>query len=651
MATLPQATTIVDAESGGSSSGADVITVIAPVPLNADGVPRRFGSAKAVFSFHGYSEGVEYVAEHVPSTGKPVLFCGIPIETEGTVGAFDTSGNSGTSVSTVSAVAGGCLTEHDGVLTVVTGGTIGTSQIVLGLSLDGGRTTKKVRLGTANSYTIPYVGVQVAFAAGTLVAGDTIHTWHGIAPKGDADGIALARTELAKTQYASRSWLVIGDAEDADEATAVVTQANNYASANSRFTRARVAVRDQLSYAALSRTTVRSTATSVTFAEVGGTGDTITRAIGSFVTDGFMVGDMLTITDTPSGTNNITGAAKVTGVTATVLTLDTDDLAVQGPVAATIIGTPSLTFANTGDTITRNRGSWLADGFRVGQTVTIDGTAGGTNDGSFAITALTSTVMTLASGGVDADEVIRTSAVTIATGETKTEWLTNIEDEFSDVDGEYRVSLGLGRARKLSQFTGYMYRRPSQWPVAVREYQHDYHIATWKKDEGPLSGWTINDADGNLAEYDDRVDGEFASAARFTSLRTWANGPGGCAVSQDLTRAEDGSVLAYCHNVDVLNLAQTTVQRATENLIGRSITLNDDGTATSDELKKIASEVNRQLQRAVLVSIGEGVRASKCVWTPSTDDILSGTEALLTGTLELNLNGTIHSVTTTIKVR
>jgi hypothetical protein len=651
MATLPKALTTVDAESGGSSSGADVITVIAPVPLNDDGKPRRFGSAKAAFSFHGYSEGVEYIAEHVPSTGKPVLMCGIPIETPGAVGAHNTTGNTGTSVSTVSAVAGGCLTEHDGVLTVISGGTIGTDQIVLGLSLDGGRTTKRVRLGTANSYTIPFVGASVSFAAGTLVTGDTIHTWHGSAPKGDAAGIALAREELAKTQYASRSWLVIGDADTTDEASAVVTQANNYASANSRFTRARVSVRDRLQSAALSQTEVRSTAATVTFAEVGVTGDTITRASGSFVTDGFAVGDLVTVAGTPGGTNNIVATAKLAGVSALVLTFDTTDLASQGPVAATITAQPSLTFANTGETITRNRGSWLDDGFRVGQTVTIAGTASGTNDGSFAITALTATVMTLAAGSVDADAVIGVNSVTMTAGETKTAWLTDIENEFAGIDGEFRVSLGLGRARKLSQFTGYMYRRPAQWAVAVREYQHDYHVATWKKDEGPLSGWTLLDSDGNLAEYDDRVDGEFASAARFTSLRSWANGPGGCAVSLDLTRAEDATVLSYCHNVDVLNLAQTVVQRATENLIGSSVPLNEDGTATSDALKSIQARVNRELQRSVLINIGEGVRASKCVWTPSSDDDLSGAEALLTGTLELNLNGTIHSVTTTIKVR
>ena len=650
MATLPKALTIVDAESGGASSGADFITVVAPVPSNADGKPRRFGSAKAVYSYHGYSEGIEYVAEHVPSTGKPVVFCGIPIETPGAIGSQDTSGNTGTSVTTVSAGVSGCLTEHDGVLTVVSGGTIGTDQIVLGLSLDGGYTTKRVRLGTANSYTIPYVGVTIAFAAGTLVAGDTVHTWRGSQPKGDAAGVQLAREELAKTQYASRSWLVIGDADTDTEATAVATQANNYASENSRFTRARVAVRDQLWYASLSNTSARmAPGAIVTFAEVGATGDTITRSSGSFITDGFAVGDMVTVTG--SASNNITAAAKLTAVTATVLTLDTDDLVAEGPTgAASIVSHPSLTFSNSAETITRNRGSWLADGFRVGQSVTIAG-ANALNNGTKTITGLTATVMTFGAGALGADQVIRTSAVTIATGETKTAWLTAVETEFAPIDGEFRLSLGLGRARKISQFTGYAYRRPSQWPVAVREYQHDYHIATWKKDEGPLSGWTLLDADNNLGEYDDRVDGEFASAARFTSLRSWANGPGGCAVSLDLTRAEDATVLSYCHNVDVLNLAQTVVQRATENLIGSSVPLNEDGTATSDALKSIAARVNRELQRTVLVDVGEGVRASKCVWTPSADDILSGAEALLTGTLELNLNGTIHSVTTTIKVR
>jgi hypothetical protein len=650
MATLPRATTSVDAASGGSASGSNILTLIGPVQLNGDGRPRRFSSAKAVFDYHGYSEVVEYIAIHTSETGQPVVVCGVPIETSGAVGARDTTGGTGTSVVTITAGADGVLNEHDGVVTVESGGTIGSSQIVLGLSLDGGRTVKKVRLGTGNSYTIPYVGVQLSFGAGTLVTGDTIATWHGSQPQCDSAGVQLAREKLAESSVQSKTWLVISDAQSYDFAAAVLTQAQTYDTSSDRFVAARVQTRDRLQYAALSKTEVRSSASTVTFAEVGATGDTITRASGSFVADGFAVGQMITVSDTPSGTNNFTGAAKLTAVSALVLTLDTDDLAAQGPVAATIVGEPSVTFANAADTLTRSSGSWLDDGFRVGMSVTVAGGHASNNGAGKVITTLTATVMTLASGGVGADHVARVGALTITAGETKTDWLTSVEDAFEDIDGAYEINLGLGRGRKLSPFTGYMYRRPVQWAACVREFQHDYHVASWKKDEGPLTGWTIEDEDGNLAEYDDRVDGAFASAARFTSFRTWSNGPAGVAISLDLTRAEDGNILSYAHNVAVTNLARSVVQQETESAIGSSLTLNADGTATADSLKTIARSVNGALSRKVVVNVGEGTRCSSAVWTPATDDNLSGAEALLNGTLDLVLNGTLHSINTVIKV-
>lgn len=81
---------------------------------------------------------------------------------------------------------------------------------------------------------------------------------------------------------------------------------------------------------------------SVTFAEVGATGDTITRGTGSFVTDGYKPGMLLTVAGSVS--NNFTGAL-IAAVSATVLTLDTQDLVAEGPVSCT------LTAVNTVDSI------------------------------------------------------------------------------------------------------------------------------------------------------------------------------------------------------------------------------------------------------------------------------------------------------------
>lgn len=648
MATLPGATNQVVDTAAAAAKGADVCCVFAPVPIGADSKPRQFGSASAIYAVHGYSEGVEYAALHADATGKPLLFCGLPIATPGTVGSHNTEGNSGTSVTTVSVGSYGSLTEHEGVVSVLTGGTIGTSQIVLGLSLDGGVTTKRVRLGTASSYTIPYVGVVIAFAAGTLVAGDTIHTWTGTGPRSDASGWIAARQFLAAQQKQHRSIILIGDVQDNTEAAAFLAQLDAYETANTRYVYGRASLPDRLPQAALSARTVRMTgAPSVTFAEVGVTGDTITRSAGSFVSDGFVSGMIATISGSTG--NDATLAAGLVTVAATVLTLGADDLLDEGPSAGvTITATTGLTFSDSADTIVRTDGSWLADGFRVGQTITVADTV--SNNGDFLVTAVTGLTLSVEAADL-ADEVIGASAISITTGQAKAVWMAALDAAFASIDGAPRIDLSAGRGRVLSPFTAWQFRRPASWAASLREYQHDVHIATWRKSDGP-TGFSLWDTDNNLVEWDDAVDGGAGSAARFTTLRSWSNGPGGAFVTLSLTRADDSSLLSRTHNVAVVNVAQQVVQAGTENAaIGVSVLLNADGTATSDSLASIASQVNAGLEQALLKDAsGEGQRASQALWVPAADDILNVAEPLLNGVLTLNLRGTIHRVETQVRL-
>jgi hypothetical protein len=125
----------------------------------------------------------------------------------------------------------------------------------------------------------------------------------------------------------------------------------------------------------------------------------------------------------------------------------------------------------------------------------------------------------------------------------------------------------------------------------------------------------------------------------------------GAFVALSLTRALEGSLLSRTHNVAVVNLCQSVVQLNTENVVGRSLVLNDDGTATSDSLKTIEAEVNAELELALLQNRGEGPRASKAVMTCATDDILNVAEPELNTSTDLNLNGTIHTVRNVIKIR
>jgi len=648
MAQLTKSKVTVSAEAGAAGTGTDFYTIIAPVPVSPDGVPRLFASGKQVFDQHGYSPGCEFASLYADEVGKPFIFVGVPIATQGSLGQLNTVGNTGTSTVSVTAGTNGPLEETNGIVKVLAGGTIGASQILLSLSLDGGSKYKTVRLGTANTYTTQYSSITISFGAGTLVTGDTIATWKTTAPICDTAGVTLARQSLAGQQKLSKKWIVISDAPDLTFANGVLAQCLTYETANERFQGVRVQVRDHIAQAVMAKTSL-SVAAQMTFAEVGGTGDTVTRTGGSFLSDGVVVGDIPTISGTVS--NNVTGVDKITAVTATVLTLGTDDLTPESNVTtARIVFWGSLTFSLAGRTVTRNRGSWIDDGFRVGQVATMTGN-GNANDQSAQILTVTHTVITFVTGTVLVDSVKSTQSVSVTVGETKAQWVTSIESAFSTVDSAPRINLGAGRARKLSPMTDWNYRRPVQWAAAIREMQHDVHVPTWKKDLGSLPGWSLLDSAQQLVEYDDRIDGAGLSAARFTSFRSWANGPSGTFISLDLTRDVDGGRLSYAHNQDVVNLVQTLVHSATEYLIGNTPQLNPDGTAMKDELADIKERVNAPLRREMYKNLGEGNRCSFVEWAPNTTDDLSVPGAVLTGISELSLNGIIHSTNTVIKVR
>lgn len=652
MGELPRANTSVDAEAGAGSTGTDLICVMAPVPQGADLLPKGFGSAKALLAQYGYSEGAEYAALHYDATGKPVLFVGLPISVPGELSRFDNSSNTGTSVVTAAVGPDGSLTEHDGVVKVKTGGTVGTDQILLEVSMDQGRSFRPVRLSTGTSYTVPYIGVVVSFAAGTLIAGDTVLTWHGTGPlSAQADWIT-ARQNLASQDRLFRSVMLAGDLQNNSDAAAYTAQMNAYETSDERFIYGRASVLDRLPQAIASKVVNRMTGNpSLTFTEVGATGDTITRATGSWLADNFAVGDIITVSGAGAG-NNFT-SIPIAGVTATVITLDTDDLADEvGIQDVTIVTTPSLTFAEvgaTGDTITRNRGSFIADGFRIGDILTIAGTVSNDATHVTAVTGVTATVITLDTDDL-VDEAIGSDVATISSGETKAAWMARIDSEFASIAADFRVDLSAGRGRVSNPINGWNLRRPAGWAVSLREYQNDLHIATWRKKDGNV-GFDLYDADRVLVEWDDASDGAAGSAARFTTLRTYKNGPNGAYIAQSLTREADGSLLSQTHNVAVVNLTCTTTQKATEDAIGESLILNADGTATGESLKVIEAMVNRQLNETIMQNaLGQGARASSVVWRANTDDILNTPTATLTGVTTLILKGTIHSINTIVKV-
>jgi len=561
MATLPSANVRVDARASAIAAGTDLLCMIAPVPLNADVTPRLFVSAQALLDFHGYSPSADYCAMHFDAPSKPVLFVGVPIVTAGAVADEDDTQVDGTSAVTVT---GTPLDESNVELTVTRGGTVSTDDIAFDLSADGGRTVRSVRLGTATSYTIPYLGVTINFAAGTLLVDDA-YTFRTSAPRGDQVGMQAARLALAAQQKQFRSILLGWDLQDEDDAADLLAEVDAYETANERFTYARANVRDHHPEA------VKAALGTLTFAEVG----------------------------------------------------------------------------LTGDTVTRSAGSWLTDGFRVGQVVTFSGTV--SNNVSGPIAALSATVMTMGDTDLLAEAAVAGAAVGAA--ESAVAWRTDIDAEFADVTDAPRLVLAAGRARKASPIHGWRLRRPVAWAVTLRDYASDVHIPTWRKADGALDGWDLEDEDGATVEHDERIDGGLL-AAGFTCLRTYANGPAGAYVALDLTRAEDASLLSRTHNQAVANVGCAVTHVETENAIGEVLVLRAGGLATEGSLKEIEARVNSALAMALLQSKGGNPpRASGAVWTASRSDVLNVPGAELNGVLALEINGTLEHINTVVRIR
>ena len=124
-------------------------------------------------------------------------------------------------------------------------------------------------------------------------------------------------------------------------------------------------------------------------------------------------------------TDNSAGVAGIlfTGATTDVITLlnvkANSLLTGDGPfqvnsIGGVLTGAPGVIIDETGgvDTFTRDAGSWITDGFVVGQTVTVTGSA--SNNSDFTITILTTLVMTVTEAVTD--EASQTDLVMTAPG-------------------------------------------------------------------------------------------------------------------------------------------------------------------------------------------------------------------------------------------
>ena len=155
--------------------------------------------------------------------------------------------------------------------------------------------------------------------------------------------------------------------------------------------------------------------------------NSLTRSVGSWVNDGFVVGQQIVVDG--SGANDNFYTIKGISVDGATDPLDSSAVLastahVAGGVTIKAIETPTtpvvgsvktvLSFDTAGDTITRSLGNWSADGFMVGQTLIVAGTAN--NNGTYTIKTVTETTITLNQHLNSSDTNVASSTVTANTG-------------------------------------------------------------------------------------------------------------------------------------------------------------------------------------------------------------------------------------------
>lgn len=314
--------TVVDGGLNASvGSGAYPLWILGCTQSGTANEVKSFSSGDAIFDAYGYGPAVEVAMAAIKASGQPVLFTKLASNTAGAVAIQDDDLVTGTSSVSIAAGTGGCWDEYDGIVECVVGGTIGTSGVVVKVSLDGGETySAGIGLGTATTLVIPGTNLTVTFGAGTLVAGDAFH-FTTTAPDWDNSDFSDAFTAVRAQSNLFRLAVLVGEAEDAD-VEALKTEIDALETTGERASRSLAAARDRYQ-------TVRQVGgADVTWAAAG---KTLTRASGSWIDDGFVAG----MSVFSSSTTN-PGPYTIASLTATVITVTEAIGGDEGPAAQTI---------------------------------------------------------------------------------------------------------------------------------------------------------------------------------------------------------------------------------------------------------------------------------------------------------------------------
>lgn len=196
--------------------------------------------------------------------GNVVVAIACPIVTAGTAYAVQATvpGGGTSTLTTTLDGTNGAWDTYEVKLVVVTGGTIGTTGIIVKVSLDAGRNFgTPITLGTANTLylgngsltnrVVGGTGVQIAFGAGSLVAGD-YYQFATVGPQWNSAGVVSALAAFQASQYGVQgvgSIHIVGDAMHGGSTATDLTTIGNQIQAGVaiyEFQRAIMELRDAL---------------------------------------------------------------------------------------------------------------------------------------------------------------------------------------------------------------------------------------------------------------------------------------------------------------------------------------------------------------------------------------------------------------------
>lgn len=633
-ALLPGAESSLSESGAGVAQSLDLICVLSCSELGTDlstsgGTLRMYSNATDLRTDSGRGEGLEFVSFYIPDTKKAVLFGKLATTTAAAISNVDTTGVLGTSLVTFT---GTPFDDAQLQVSCEAAFTVGTAGGLIAYSKDGGVSwSGNIRVGTATSYAIPDTGVTVNFAAGTLVLND-VASCVTSSPKWGAQAITDAFTALKAFNALPRAVIVLGDISDTTHLQAITTAILDYETSVNRFSRVICQARDYYAQAVFQGGEARYANLTGQTVTIAASGETYTRSAGSFLVDGFQVGDEVTWAGFSNSANN--GPQVITTLAGTVMTCSGSTLVNESTVANTTCSTvgdgEAITVAASGKTYTRSGtlASFITEGFKVGQTVIFSGFSNTANNGPHVLTTVTAGALTAAEVLVDEATKYQIKATA---NETDSNWRASIESIVgaspSSLIVSHKTLIAGGRARRKSNVDGFFKRRPASWPLLIRWMQKDVKTAPGRVEDQGLAGWTITKSDGTHEDHDERVDGGLLSM-RIACLRTFAEiGINGVYVALAVTLDNDDAPMSRLQVGGVADVGSNIVQSETTKKLQSNLELKTDGTIQPYEAIRIQEGVLAELKKNLLATnlggTDPGPRASDVTFTLDTTVDLS----------------------------